>query len=452
MRPAAPRRVRLWAVAMTCLGLCCARAQPAGDKAYPIDLPTALRLAGARNLDVKIARERLNEAQANRQSAVELFLPSIGPGLGYHRRDGVAQASPSGIISAAHYDSFSPGVGLAAQVTLGDAIFNSLAAKQLANASEQGLESQRQDAVRNAAVGYFDLAREAALVDVVKEALKTSQEYQRELHEAVASGIAFKGDELRVQTQTQHYQLALQQAQAQQRLAAVNLALVLHLDSKVELVPRDADMVPVALFDPNTSADALVERAMGARPELKQSQALLSASRAARNGALYGPLIPSIGLQAFGGDLSGGPDRGPHNSGSVEDYVVGLSWRLGPGGLLDFGRMNASKARLSAAQLGDTQLRDVITSQVVADLTQVRSTQVQIGLAQANLSTADESLRLARSRKQFGVGVVLEDIEAQQALYQARSDYVTALTGFNKAQYGLNHAVGGLLGDTGPPP
>jgi outer membrane protein TolC len=37
----------------------------------------------------------------------------------------------------------------------------------------------------------------------------------------------------------------------------------------------------------------------------------------------------------------------------------------------------------------------------------------------------------------------LEDIQAQQAVTQARSSYVTALAEFNKAQYGLNRATGG---------
>jgi outer membrane protein TolC len=41
------------------------------------------------------------------------------------------------------------------------------------------------------------------------------------------------------------------------------------------------------------------------------------------------------------------------------------------------------------------------------------------------------------------VGIVLEDIQAQQDLTQARSDYFTALAEYNKSQYGLNTAVGG---------
>ena len=74
----------------------------------------------------------------------------------------------------------------------------------------------------------------------------------------------------------------------------------------------------------------------------------------------------------------------------------------------------------------------------------------QIELAKHNLATASETLRLTRERKQFGVGVVLEDIQAQQDLNQARSDFVTALAEYNKAQYALNRATGSQPGTQTP--
>jgi outer membrane protein TolC len=426
------------------LGLTFAAAQPTNNSTYPIDLATTLRLVGARNLDIRIARERLHEAQANRQSAVEQFFPWIAPGVGYHRRDGLAQAVPSGIISDANYQSYSPGAMLAAQVAFGDAIYNSLAAKQLVKASDHALETQRQDAILSAAQGYFDLTKSRALVDVVRQAIQISADYQRELHDAVAAGIAFKGDELRVQSQTEHYEIVLQQALQQERVAGVDLAQLLHLDSRVILAPLDSGLTPLTLFPTNASADALVQQAMNSRPELKQSQALLEASRAAKNGAVYGPLVPSLGAQVFGGGLGGGPEGGPSNFGAEGDFTVGLSWRIGPGGLFDSGRVNATKARLAAAQLADSKLKDLIISQVVASLVRVNSSAAQIQLAERNLATAAETLRLTEQRKQFGVGIVLEDLQAQQALTQARSDFVTALADYNKAQYGLNRASGGL--------
>ena len=101
---------------------------------------------------------------------------------------------------------------------------------------------------------------------------------------------------------------------------------------------------------------------------------------------------------------------------------------------------------MAAVRLGEAKLKDAVTSQVVVSITRVQSLWAQIALAERNLATATETLRLTRERKQYGVGIVLEDIQAQQDLTQARSDYFTALAEYNKAQYALNKAVGG------PPP
>jgi outer membrane protein TolC len=412
------------------------------NAAYPIDLSTVLRLAGARNLDVQIAREQLKEAEARHSSALQQFFPWISPGIGYHRRDGEAQAVPSGIISDTHFQSYYPGATLTAQVTLGDAIYNTLSAKQIVRATDHALEAQREDSAVAAAQAYFDLAKAKALVGVVTQAIEISGAYQQQLKVAVGAGVAFKGDELRVQTQTEHYEITLQQALEQQRVSSANLAVALHLDSRTELVPLETELVPITLVAANSPIDSLVNQALQSRPELKQSHSLIEAAKESKKGALYGPLIPNLGAQIFAGGLGGGPDGGPSEFGGMADYTVGLSWRIGPGGLFDRGRVNASKAQLATAQLSALKLEDAITSEVVSDLARLRSTSAQIELAKRNLETATETLQLTRQRKQFGVGVVLEDIEAQQALNQARSDYFTAVAEFNKAQFALDRAVG----------
>jgi outer membrane protein TolC len=429
--------------------------QQIGDSAAPtptngvylIDLPTALRLAGARNVDLQIARERLKEAEANHQIAVEQFFPWIAPGASYHRRDGLAQAVPAGTISDAHFQSYSPGVSLSAQMALGDAIYNSLAARQLARASNHALETQLQESVLLSAQGYLELAKAKALVEVIRQALATSRDYQQQLHVAVEAGIAFKGDEFRVQGETERYEISLRQTLEQQRLASALLAQVLHLDARIELAPQEAELARLTLVETNSTLEALVVRALASRPELRQSQASVAAAQAGKDAALFGPLIPSIGAQAFGGGLGGGPDNGPSNFGPEGDYTFGVSWRLGPGGLFDPGRINAGKARLAAARLSGVKLKDVIVTQVVSTQARVLSLDSQIELAKRNLATADQTLRLTRERKQFGVGIVLEDIQAQQALTQARSGYVTAVAEYNKAQYALNRAIGGLAPD-----
>jgi len=438
------RNINGAAVALV-LGVFSASAQTTNDSVFPIDLPTTLRLVGAQNLDIQIAREALNEAKANRASAVEQFFPWIAPGVTFHRRDGVAQSVPSGVISDAHFQSYSPGATLAAQVPLGDAIYNSLAAKQLVKATDQALETQRQEAILAAAQGYFDLVKAKAQVEVIDQAIGISQDYEQQLHVAVQAGIVFRGDELRVQAQTEEYRLEREQAIEQERVAGVNLSQILHLDSRVALNPQDKGVESVTLVPTNSVMSELVEQALRSRPELKRSEAYLAATRATKNGAVYGPLIPSVGAQVYGGGLGGGPDGAPDAFGPEGDYTVGVSWRIGAGGLFDSGRINASKARLVTAELSDAKLKDAIVSDVVTSLTRMNSAANRIGLAESHLNTAGETSRLTRERKEFGVGIVLEDILAQQALTQGRSAYINALTDYNKAQFALEKAIGGPL-------
>jgi outer membrane protein TolC len=409
----------------------------------PIDLPTALRLAGAQNLDVQIARERLAEAKANHQSAVAQFFPWLSPGITYRQHDDKIQDVQGNFIDVHKY-SYAPGATVGVQLDLGDAIYKSLAAKQLAKAADHALEAQRQDSVFAAAQSYFELALAQGAVGVANEAVRISGDYETQLGSAVEAGIAFKGDLLRARVQAERNRLTLRQTKEQQRIAAARLAQVLHLDATVELVAQDAELAPFTLIETNAALDSLVQQTLASRPELKQSRALTSAARDAKNGAAYGPLIPSLGAQGFWGGLGGGRSGVADTFGAQEDYLVSASWRVGPGGLFDFGRVRSAESRLKIAQLSSDKLQDDMTRQVVEAFTRWQSLADQLDTVKRALAAAEEGLRLAQQRKEFAVGVVLETIQAEQDLTRARLDYLKTVAEFDKAQYGLTRATGRL--------
>jgi outer membrane protein TolC len=121
-----------------------------------------------------------------------------------------------------------------------------------------------------------------------------------------------------------------------------------------------------------------------------------------------------------------------------------LSWRIGPGGLFDSGRRQTAEARLRLAEIDADRSRDAVTRQVVDGFTRWQSLTDQLITARRALAAADEGLRLARERKEFAVGVVLENIQAEQDLTRARLDYLRAVAEFDKAQYALLRAAGQL--------
>jgi outer membrane protein TolC len=429
--------------------------QPTAQQStYPVDLPTVLRLAGARNLDVQLARTVVDEAHANYTSAIEGFLPSLVPAASYLHHTGRDQRVEGPLIDVTKHNE-SAGVSATAQIPVGEAIFRSLQSRRLIAAADAGQAAQEQDTGLAAAQQYFSLVNSGALVSVVSQALAISQNYEQQLNDAVRIGTAFKGDAVRVQTQTRRLQLDLTRARQRQRLAATQLAQTLHLDPLVDLVPAEREPAPLALMDLNATPDALVRTALERRPELMRSAALIAAAEQARRGALYGPLVPTLGGQAFagefngGGQLLGGEIGGSESTnlggGPRRDYSVGLSWKIGPGGILDLGRIRAAGAQLTRAEVNGEKLRDAIEREVVDAYTEVQSLFQQMRDARLNVSAAEETLRLTRGRKQLGVGTVLEDIQAQQELVGARSDLVAIVTQLNQAQYGLMRSVGAPL-------
>jgi outer membrane protein TolC len=159
---------------------------------------------------------------------------------------------------------------------------------------------------------------------------------------------------------------------------------------------------------------------------------------------VYGPLIPSVGAQVFVGGLGGGSRTSPDRFGESEDYQFTLGWRIGPGGLFDRGRIHAADARLKIADLSGQKLADEVTRQVTETFTRSQSLTDQISTARRAIQAAEETLRLTQQRKEFAVGVVLENIQAEQELTRARLDYLNAVAEFNKAQYALSRALGGV--------
>jgi outer membrane protein TolC len=408
-----------------------------------IDLVTALQLAGANSLDIQIARERLNAASADATSAVFAFLPWLSAGAAYRAHGGLIQDVVGNIVTADKEASLVGGA-INLQVDVGEALYHSLAAKQRRLAAEHGLVGQRQETLLRAAQGYFDLLMAQASVTIAEEALQISQEYEAQLQRAVDVGIALKGDELRVQVQSRRNQLALQQATEQRLVLAARLAESLRLDPTLLLVASDKELVPLPPVAPLEAVEALVAEALASRPEASQASALVQAAEETRKAAVYGPLIPTLAGQALFGDLRGGPDGVPTRSGASRDYAAAVSWRLGPGGILDVGRTRAATARLGESQSNLDKVKDAIAREVVEARTRLVSQREQMTTAREALTVAEDGLRLARARMEFGVGVVLENIVAEQDLTRSRLDYVHAIGEHDKAQYALERVLGRL--------
>jgi hypothetical protein len=115
-----------------------------GDRPLPINLPTALRLADSRPIDIAVATQRIRQAAAQLDRANVLWLPTVFVGPDYIRHDGQIQ-DVQGNVFGTSKTSFLFGVAPYMVFALSDAIFAPLAARQVVRAREAGLQAARND-------------------------------------------------------------------------------------------------------------------------------------------------------------------------------------------------------------------------------------------------------------------------------------------------------------------
>jgi outer membrane protein TolC len=331
-----------------------------------------------------------------------------------------------------------------AQLELGEVYFQNLISRQQVRATEAVAAVRQREMTLRAATGYFELLRARAAVAAAEESAAILDRHARQAAVLGETGLSFRGDVARLAAARDRATLTVARLQGDQRIAAARLAETLRLDPSVDLTPADATLEPLRLLEPGESPAPFIATALARRPELDEVAARREAARLARRGAEIAPLVPAIGAQAALGGLGGGPagSRLTRDWGFSGDFALGLSWRVGPGGLLDPHREREASARERQAGLAQELLQDAVRRQVVEQHVRVRSLARQLDLARTALTSADTTARLSRQRRESGVSAALEDLQAEEELVRARRDYVGVIAEYNQAQYTLRFAAG----------
>jgi outer membrane protein TolC len=429
------------------------------DRPLPINLPTALQLAGARPLDVGLAAERIEAAAADLRRAHVLALPSILVGADYFRHDGQLQDVAGNILGTSK-SALLAGFAPTAIFAVTDAIFAPLAARQVVRAREAELQAARNDALLAVAEAYFNVQQARGELAGAIDAARRADEVAEKVDGVIKSGLAPPVEGARVRAEAARRRQAIQLARERWRTASAELNRVLRLEPTTLVEPLEPPHLRITLVGGEWPADELVAVALQERPEGAARQALVQASEEQVRQEKMRPLLPSVLLRGAAtnpaGTLSSGVFGGGINDriGNFSfrnDMDLQLLWELQN---LGFGNRARVQGRAAEKRLADLELlrtQDRIAAEVATALAQVRS-------AEARLKDAEDGLRdAARSAsenyegmgKTQGAGAnlrliirPLEVVAAVQSLAQAYTDYYAAVADFDRAQFRLYRAIG----------
>src|SRR6516165_5179998 len=175
-----------WAVAAArCPGQPPDLPRPAPDpglRPLPIDLPSALRLANVRAIDVLAAAERVRVAEAQLEQARVLWLPTVTAGMDYNRHDGRIQDIAGSVFDASRGGlmfGFGTGIGSAAVLSVNDAIFAPLAARQTLRARQADLQAAANDTLVAVSDAYFNVQQARGELAGAEDATRRTDELVR---------------------------------------------------------------------------------------------------------------------------------------------------------------------------------------------------------------------------------------------------------------------------------
>lgn len=431
------RRVALALLVLT------AAAFPGLAESQPITLQAVLRLAGSQDRALDIAAERVREARSALAQDRQGLFPWISPGIGYRRHDGNLQDVVGNVFDASK-QSGTAAITIQAQMDLGESIYRVLASRQSVAAVEAENATQRRVSTLQAATAYTELSRAHAALAAAGDFLRIAEGFLAQIQQAGKAGLGSPGDVARAEVQREHCESLRLGAVEEVRLASVRLAQQLRLPMTVDLIPDLGEFVPVVLVGTHQTLEVLIAHALSHRSELRQAQARVVGAQAARDGTVIGPWLPTLGAQAAVGGMAGGRNADFRNGDGFQDYGLSLSWRIGPGGIGDRARTRTADSRLRISQLAGEQTRDSVTRDVIETRAQAETSAAQLAVATRAVNAARRLFELTHDRREFGVGAVLEAIDAEREFVRARSGQIQAVANHNRSQWGQWNAIGGV--------
>lgn len=431
---------------------------------FPVDLPTALRLAGAQNWNIELAAERVREARAAVDAAEAMWMPSLIGGMGYTQHSGQLQAT-SGSVTDVRRSSVFVGGGartgmaplagggggplrMSVDLSLADAIFQPLVARQQLDVVRARESVIFNDTLRNAALAYMGLVEAQGQRANRRADLDDANALLRQTRAFVTAGKGSNADTSRIAADVERRRQRLAMSESDVAVASAELARQLRLDPATTLFALEEQAVPVELLEESDTLERLVDGALVSRPELEALRAGVDAAGAAQSAAKWRPWLPHVLLGVSAGGFAGGAGNEMGRMDGRADFDVLAVWELENLGLgTDAARATAASRERQAA-LSLSQTRDVVVTEVTTAWHRLVASRRRLMISQERLKQAGESLRLHRLRIRSLVGLPLEAQQAVEALSQARQDRLEAIIGFNREQVALLRSVGRPLGGT----
>lgn len=306
-------------------------------------------------------------------------------------------------------------------------------AQQGQRAAELGLQRTGQQVISQVAKAYIGLLLAGENLEVIEQALETSHAHLKLVEDRFRSGLAVKSDVLRAQVRIADLE--------QQRLLAGSQVQVAQAGLHAAMGREDIGPVtPSTPFErcivPEGELAQWMDRALKQRPDLRQLDVRKTIVQKGVNRARSGHL-PLLMLQ--GNYEINSEDF----SDSHDNYTLGAMVRVNLySGQRISSQAAAAKTKVAQVKAMRKGLELAVRVETQKAFYQAQSTWQSITVARKAVAQAEEGLRIVGNRYAGGLLTIVDLLDAQVALQQARTRHFKALHDYKVARIDLALATG----------
>ncbi len=403
----------------------------------PIGLDTVLRLAGEQNGQIGLARERVNEAFAEKELARTAWLPAINVGPAYYRHEGGVQ-NEDGTLTRSSTGALFAGMELNGKIDLREATFRKVNAERQVWQKKGELSRVTTENLLDAATTYIDLLTARTGEAVARQLEKYDEELLEAARKLVKEGLGSQVQVESLQAEIFGLRQIASRLQSQGSSASAKLAYLIGVDPETQLVPVDAKVVPLELIDPATPLHELLARAQSNGPGIKELERLLAVINEGREKASGpGRLLPALEMRV----LEGAFGAGPGSSSSWDNrFDLGLQARWNLSDLVTGSKAaHVAESQIQQAHLTYQDVRAKLSMGVQEARDSSLAGRDEVRLSGQAVEHAHEGYQL--SKKRFSnnePGATMSEVsQFVRGLQVAYVAYLSSVSSYDKAQLRL---------------
>lgn len=312
--------------------------------------------------------------------------------------------------------------------------------KQNVTLTEIELKLAKQEIIFQVKDVYYKVLQAAHLLEVAEAGVKAAKQHLNVTQNLKQQGALSNYDVLRAQTAVSDAQKKLIQAQNNVSIQKTTFLYVIGAeDLQEDYDLKDIDVkIDVNPLLPSAPAEEAALYAAEHRPEVSLSKLRMAMEKSnMRLEKVTG--LPMLNLSA-NYDFTRG-ERMPLQWRNVYSVDLNMSMSLYDSGVKS-ARVQQSAARLKAAEDALEDAKRKVALEVGYAYLQMKEAMARMGNSKNGLEQAKEGLSLAEERYSYGVGTLVEVLDAQTAFESAQSDFYTSFYDFYRALAQIDKAMG----------